>query len=63
MKQKIHPLFEIILDNWRPHGFATEKKPAKATVSSTVAEKKAKNTYTFPRRVEKKEVGEWQQRL
>lgn len=51
---KVHPLFEIILDNWRLHGFATEKKPATKTCTSTVPEKKAKNTYTFPNRVEKK---------
>ena len=55
MKQ-IHPLFETILDNWRLHGFATEKKPASKTCVSTLAEKKTKNTYTFPRRVEKKEA-------
>lgn len=53
MKQ-IHPLFETILDNWRLHGFATEKAPAKANMASVVAEKKTKNIYTFPRRVEKK---------
>lgn len=53
-KPQIHPLFEIILDNWRLHGFATEKAPAKANMASTMAKGKAKNTYTFPRRLEKK---------
>lgn len=53
MKQ-IHPLFETILDNWRLHGFATEKKPSTKASTGTLAEKKAKNIYPFPRRVEKK---------
>ena len=55
MKQ-IHPLFETILDNWRLHGFATEKKSSTKTSTGALAEKKTKNTYTFPRRVEKKEA-------
>lgn len=54
MKPQIHPLFEIILDNWRLHGFATEKKPASKTSTSVTPEKKAKNLYPFPRRLEKK---------
>ena len=52
----VHPLFEIILDNWRLHGYATEKKSSKETTSSTVPETKAKNIYPFPRRLEKKEA-------
>ena len=53
-KPQIHPLFEIILDNWRLHGFATEKKPIAKTNTCVTPEKKAKNLYPFPRRLEKK---------
>jgi len=53
-KPQIHPMFQIILDNWSLYGCPPEKKPAKANTASDMAEKKAKNTYTFPRRVEKK---------
>jgi len=52
---KVHPLFEIILDNWRLHGFTAKKKPVAETRTSVAPEKKAKNIYPFPRRLEKKD--------
>lgn len=42
-KPQIHPLFEIILDNWRLHGFAAKKESYKKTSASNLAEKKAKS--------------------
>jgi len=54
MKPQVHPLFEIILDNWRLHGFAAKKKPARKNQASNLAEKKTKGVSNVSNFMEKK---------
>ena len=54
MKPQIHPLFEIILDNWRSLGSTTEKKPARKARVGVMAEKKTKSLSNVSNFMEKK---------